>query len=526
MTSTNSITIVIVSDSTALEQRILAIPAPDTISFTVKTCPISEGAYEDILIYDGAWATNKPPHSTKCLERVLCASQEQTFPVLLNDPSWTTVWPQPLSDCMLKFYLRQVLLSVYSKKELAMTKTFLNTLIDSVPDLIWFKDLRGSHLKVNDAFCRAVGKTKAQCEGRGHYYIWDLEPDEYAKGEYVCLETEEEVIRLKRTCLFDERVKSKNGLRQFKTYKSPLVGAGGEMFGTVGIAKDVTDLQNIGQELEVILSSIPFAALIANEDDSIISVNQKFCEYFSVTADQILHMCYSDVCEKILDTTPFQLESEQMTKLRRHCDGKQYVFHAQQQSIHDIFGSHFGTFFLCIDVTNEYELQHKLFHSANTDFLTALYNRRYFYEAIGRKADLEQLSFVCFDLDDFKKVNDTYGHKSGDNALVLVSDLLREAFTQQLIARLGGDEFVVAFFGTCIPDDLAQRVKAFIEHTSAVFHSTKNMEALAISAGIACNGSSQEVDALLSCADKALYAAKALGKAHYTVYAQPCISTD
>lgn len=522
MTLPISINIIIVSDSAALEQRVLSMPAPNNIILNVKTCHISEVVYTDILIYDATSVPNEIPKITGCLECVLYAHPDQISPVFLSDPAWTTFWPQPLSDSMLQFYLRQIFLSVIPKKELALTKSFLNTLIDSVPDLIWFKDLRGSHLKVNDAFCRAVGKTKEQCEGRGHYYIWDLKPDEYAKGEYVCLETEEEVIRQNRTCLFDERVKSKNGLRQFKTYKSPLTDEHGEMFGTVGIAKDVTDLQNIGQELKVILSSIPFAALIADEDDSIISVNQKFCEYFNVTADKILHMCYSDVCNKILSTTPLQLGNEHMTELRYHRNGNQYVFHAQQQSIHDIFGSHFGLFFLCLDATNEYELQNKLFRSANTDFLTSLYNRRYFYEAISQKPDTEQISFVCFDLDDFKKVNDTYGHQCGDNALILVADLLRETFNKQLIARLGGDEFIVAFFGECIPAELEQDIKTFIEHSSAVFHNTKNMEILTLSAGIACNGTNQSVDTLLSCADKALYAAKALGKARYTVYAQPC----
>lgn len=515
-----SINIIIVSNSSVLEQRILSVPTPDNITTTVRTCQGSEAVCADILIYDDA-AIKEISEISGALEYVLIALPDQMSSASLRNPSWTAFWPQPLSDAMLEFYLCQLFRSVQLKKELSVTKSFLDTLIDSVPDLIWFKDLRGSHMKVNDAFCRAVGKTKAQCENRGHYYIWDLEPDEYAKGEYVCLETEEEVIRQNKTCLFDEKVKSKNGLRQFKTYKSPLVDDRGEMFGTVGIAKDVTDLQNLGRELEVILSVIPFAAMIAEKDDSIISVNQKFCEYFNVTAAQILNMQYTDVCGKILNTTPNQLENERMTEIRYHCNGNQYIFHAQQQFIHDIFGNHFGIFFLCLDATKEYELQHKLLLSANSDFLTGLYNRRYFYEALSKKTDALQISFVYFDLDEFKKVNDTYGHQRGDVALILMADLLRKAFPTQLIARLGGDEFVVAFFGICDPGELAQQVETFIKQSAAVFHSTKDMEVLTASAGIACNGSSRDVDVLLSCADKALYAAKAMGKAHFTLYENP-----
>ncbi len=68
-----------------------------------------------------------------------------------------------------------------------------------------------------------MGKTKDQVEGRGHYYIWDITPDEYAQGEFVCLESEEETMRSSTTLLFDEQVKTKSGMRQFKTYKSPLI---------------------------------------------------------------------------------------------------------------------------------------------------------------------------------------------------------------------------------------------------------------------------------------------------------------
>ena len=56
-------------------------------------------------------------------------------------------------------------------KDCHLAQRYLDTGINSIPSLIWFKDIRGAHLKVNDSFCRAVGKTKADVEGRGHYYM-------------------------------------------------------------------------------------------------------------------------------------------------------------------------------------------------------------------------------------------------------------------------------------------------------------------------------------------------------------------
>lgn len=518
MTQQISINMTIVSETEELQQRIVSFPVLSHIKLHVKTCRMSEVTNTDILIVDASQVNEEIQITSRYLECVLYGVVDQNSSSLLSDPRWTAFWQGPCCDELVSFYLRQIYASVLLKKEHSMTSSFLNTLIDSVPDLIWFKDMIGSHLKVNEAFCRSVGKTKAQCEGRGHYYIWDLEPDEYAKGEYVCLETEEQVIQEKKTCLFDEIVKSKTGLRQFKTYKSPLFNEAGEMFGTVGIAKDVTDLHNISRELEVVLSSIPFATLIVDMNDSVISVNQKFCDYFKLTVKKVMKMSYNDVCHKILGITPQQLEAGKVIELKYFNEGNQNVFQAQQQMIHDIFGNPFGKFFFCFDVTNEYELQNKLIQSANTDFLTKLYNRRYFYETLSKTKDDDEISLVFFDIDDFKNVNDTYGHRSGDNALILMSDLLKEAFPKQLIARLGGDEFVVAFFGTHVASKLGHMVNSFIENASVAFRTMEFDSTLSVSAGIVCNGSSKQVDMLLSCADSALYAAKAMGKACYTIY--------
>ena len=106
--------------------------------------------------------------------------------------------------------------------------------------IIWYKDKEGAHMKVNDTFCRAVNKTMEQIEGRGHYYIWDITPDEYEKGEFICMESEYEVMEKRETCIFDETVKIGDSMRELKTYKSPLFDLDGSVMGTVGVAIDVT----------------------------------------------------------------------------------------------------------------------------------------------------------------------------------------------------------------------------------------------------------------------------------------------
>ena len=182
---------------------------------------------------------------------VLCASAHDFSVCSENYTYYDELWAKPLDAEKIAFLFGKLVSRIQKNEDYCLMEQYLETLIDSLPDLIWFKDARGSHLRVNKSFCEAVGKTKEDVRGRGHYYIWDIEPDEYAKGEYVCLESEEIVLREKKNCLFDETVKIKDSMRKFKTYKSPLFDRNGDVLGTVGVARDVTDLQNLQIEMNI-----------------------------------------------------------------------------------------------------------------------------------------------------------------------------------------------------------------------------------------------------------------------------------
>jgi diguanylate cyclase (GGDEF)-like protein/PAS domain S-box-containing protein len=152
----------------------------------------------------------------------------------------TDLWSLPMTEQEVRFRFRRWQKNCKLQKECWLANNYLDSVINSVPHMIWFKDKAGAHIKVNEAFCESVNKTMEQVQGRGHYYIWDLTPDEYAKGEFICMESEFEVMEKRQTCIFDEDVKIKNEMRQLKTYKSPLFDLDGSVMGTVGVATDVT----------------------------------------------------------------------------------------------------------------------------------------------------------------------------------------------------------------------------------------------------------------------------------------------
>ena len=139
-----------------------------------------------------------------------------------------------------RFHFANLLTRIAERKRAWLRENWLQTTINTLPDMVWFKDLKGIHLDVNDAFCTAVAKEKADVRGRDHYDIWDIPKEVYEASDYVCVETEDDVIAARKTCLFDEEVMKADGsLSKLKTYKTPIFD-GDTIIGTVGIARDVT----------------------------------------------------------------------------------------------------------------------------------------------------------------------------------------------------------------------------------------------------------------------------------------------
>ncbi len=185
------------------------------------------------------------------------------------------------------------------------TRQYLEATINSIPSLIWYKDRNGIHEKVNDSFCRTVGKTKEQVQGRGHAYIWDVEQDDPA-----CIESERQVMELRRTCVSEETVQSGEGVRLLTTYKSPLYDLDGSVMGTVGVGIDVT--QERAYEQEIIQKNRTLETLFTNMDcgimchsldgTRILSVNRAALEILGYeTKEELLADGFQLVATSVMD---------------------------------------------------------------------------------------------------------------------------------------------------------------------------------------------------------------------------------
>lgn len=155
---------------------------------------------------------------------------------------------------------------------------------------------------------------------------------------------------------------------------------------------------------------------------------------------------------------------------------------------------------------------------ARTDPLSGLLNRSTMHESLVREVRLarrhdESFCVLALDLDDFKPVNDTYGHAAGDTVLREVAALLRRcARESDLLFRVGGDEFLVALSHTSLAGArlLAERVRRAVNRTS--FTHDGEVLPVRVSIGVTSLQAGDTVDAMLRRVDGALYSAKGGGR--------------
>lgn len=156
---------------------------------------------------------------------------------------------------------------------------------------------------------------------------------------------------------------------------------------------------------------------------------------------------------------------------------------------------------------------------ANTDPVTGLYNHRAFFEQCEARLNQGPLYLMVLDLDDFKQVNDTFGHLAGDEVLKQVGRLLHEATRRvDVLGRVGGDEFAVLCPGVT-SDDIAVRIAQRIIGKVNESAGATIGRPVHISIGISPKQPDDTVRALFQRADEALYAAKHKGKNACCVYA-------
>ena len=282
--------------------------------------------------------------------------------------------------------------------------------------------------------------------------------------------------------------------------------------------------------LQAVINAVPAPIFYKNSHGCYLGCNKAFEEYVGLSKKQLigktafelfdleLALIYDEADKKLLEQKAPQVYETQV----RYADGSlrdvifhKAVFNAVLENIDGIVG-------VILDVTERKQAQKELEKLAITDSLTGLVNRYFIVKELEKallRADRtnNQVAFLMLDLDNFKTVNDTYGHPTGDALIVDVAKRILSAVRgNDVVARIGGDEFAILLDGENVYDmaqNVAQKVLTLLHQTFVIDEHHLN---IGVSIGIATsNGEKLTASDIMKSADIAMYEVKERGKGDY-----------
>ena len=268
-------------------------------------------------------------------------------------------------------------------------------------------------------------------------------------------------------------------------------------------------------KLTTIIYSAREAIIVTDSHDQIVLVNPAAMELLGKSQERIVSEGFYNLFDNSELMTRWLSEPEDAGPTRTHAYN-QRVLNIHAARITDAEGQLVGCAALVRDITEEKRLEEELRRLSTTDGLTGVFNRRHFDESLQRELERatryhQPLSVLMFDVDHFKKFNDTHGHDQGDRVLKAMATTLRGALrNQDYPCRYGGEEFVAILPNT--PKEGGMRLAERLRHD--VEQMTVDGLKVTISIGVAEYPDFDVSDQakLVEAADAAMYVAKRNGR--------------
>ncbi len=195
-----------------------------------------------------------------------------------------------------------------------------------------------------------------------------------------------------------------------------------------------------------LLDAIPFAIVVTDANGIIKEVNKSLLKTLETTEEKLLGRPLDVLCDELKDAFHNRIKDKPTpleVRLKATCKGKEMWISVSVNRVRDVY------IMLIEDITQEVLEEMKLKELAATDPLTGLLNKNSFWLHLEKEFEKAShrngiFSLLVIDMDNFKEVNDTYGHDFGDEVLKRIAEVLKRSFRNgDILARYGGDEFCV-----------------------------------------------------------------------------------
>lgn len=413
-----------------------------------------------------------------------------------------------------------------NKIKIEYEQNLLHALLDNTSDSIYFKDKKTRFVRVNKTKALHCRSTPEEMIGKTDFdYFSPQIAKKSFQDDMQVLETgkpiigkAEEIIRLNSTRYWGS------------VTKVPWYDKKGGIIGIIGITRDISlqkkaeeALRKSQQEFASLFKSGSEALVYVDEDSNIIDINTRFTELFGFTAEEVRGKNINeglihppDKIEEAQDLFQRSLSGNYYNyeTVRKKKDGT--CFPASISSSTVIIDEQLkGRIISYADITERKKIEKQLKELVRIDPLTGCYNRRYGLELLNRQIKLSQRNqsptLIGFlDINNFKTINDHFGHQEGDQALKEITYLFQSTLREvDIICRMGGDEFLLVF-----PDSSLQEAplirERLEESLSQLNHKIKKNYQIQFSMGFSeyLPDKPKTLDELIAIADQEMYKEK------------------
>jgi len=422
-------------------------------------------------------------------------------------------------------------------QEIEQREQYLRALMDTFPFIVWMKDKAGRFLATNQKFVEMVdAKHYQDLEGKTDF---DFFPAEMAKG-YVS--DDNEVLKSGLSKSVNEQIKKGSGeVYWAETYKSP-VQLNDEVIGTVGYARDITEKQHLQSKItrqhnayQSLVQNLPTTIIRYDLEGKRIFVNSRCHEVYGVEvplglnktplelwSPYVVNMTGQAFMDELMEVMQLNVQKT----LEIHSVHKEIFVVHQVRIVPEFDEMHqiCGALTIATDITELAEYRRKVENMAFHDPLTGLPNRTLFSQKLSvaihkAKTNNGMFALMMLDLDQFKAINDTMGHETGDKLLIEVAKRVNDLEKSYVCARLGGDEFIILVEPLQSRAHVESLSSTLLNQIMQVYMIDGSEYFISASIGISYYpNDSDDMNDLLKYADSAMYYAKKSGRNRYHAY--------
>lgn len=412
------------------------------------------------------------------------------------------------------------------ENDLLLMKEDLRITLNSIGDAVIATDIAGTINRMNPAAEALTGWNRDEAIGNPLQLVLSLFDPLKQEG------IEDPVTWILNNTHPKSRIdtlslKSRDGhIREISYTANPIRDWTGKTTGIVVVFRDITEDYKIREQLRRseerfrnLAELLPVGVFESDQELNLTFVNSEAMRMFQYTREDMdrginaFDLLDSESRIRAKENTQRRFGGQIIPVVEYTCvkkDGTHFPVLLYINTISDDHCDYIGLRGVLIDITQRKQLEEKLKDLSLHDALTKLHNRAFFEEEMLRlsRKPVCPLSIVVCDIDGLKLINETMGHRKGDELLKVVADILKNSFgNKYMIARIGGDEFAILLPGT--PEPETQKYCQEIQKQTDLHNSRLSEMFVSISVGYAVSGNeTTDPSELFKIADHNMYRAK------------------